>query len=124
MVTQMGRSAFAVLLSRISRRCMVAIIALLAASSASTMGAFALSAFEVGGCAGTGGIAGALLRVALRFVARSGLREVFVPLALFLVFWFWFVLGALSMAMGAFLAGVLLASSDPSCAGKRYQRFV
>ncbi|MEA7586018.1 hypothetical protein ONO39_26455, partial [Salmonella enterica subsp. enterica serovar Anatum] len=42
------------------------------------------------------------------FVARSGLREVFSAVALFLVFGFGLLLEevGLSMAMGAFLAGV------------------
>ena len=107
MVTQMGRSAFAVLLFQdIAAIPLVAMIPLLATSSASTtMGAFALSALKV---------AGALVLVVLRFVARSGLREVFSAVALFLVFGFGLLLEevGLSMAMGAFLAGVLLASSE------------
>ena len=55
-----------------------------------------------------------LTRPLLRFVARSGLREVFSAVALFLVFGFGLLLEevGLSMAMGAFLAGVLLASSE------------
>lgn len=50
----------------------------------------------------------------LHFVARSGMREVFSAVALFLVFGFGILLemAGLSMAMGAFLAGVLLASSE------------
>lgn len=116
MVTQMGRSAFAVLLFRdIAAIPLVAMIPLLAASSASTtMGAFALGV-KSGGCAGTGGIAGALCYASgAAFVARSGLREVFSAVALFLVFGFGLLLEevGLSMAMGAFLAGVLLASSE------------
>ncbi|BBP64443.1 hypothetical protein PHLH5_19840 [Pseudomonas sp. Cab53] len=53
-------------------------------------------------------------RPLLRFVAKSGLREIFSAVALFLVFGFGFLLeeAGLSMAMGAFLAGVLLASSE------------
>ena len=53
-------------------------------------------------------------RPLLRFVARSGLREVFSAVALFPVFGFGLLLeeAGLSMAMGAFLAGVLLASSE------------
>ena len=55
-----------------------------------------------------------LVRPALRYIAATGLREVFVGFALFLV------LGAaalanavgLSMALGAFLAGVMLAESE------------
>jgi monovalent cation:proton antiporter-2 (CPA2) family protein len=55
-----------------------------------------------------------LVRPALRYIAGTGLREVFLGFALFLV------LGAaalaesvgLSMALGAFLAGVMLADSE------------
>jgi monovalent cation:proton antiporter-2 (CPA2) family protein len=55
-----------------------------------------------------------LVRPALRFMAETGLREVFIGFALFLV------LGAallselvgLSMGLGAFLAGVMLADSE------------
>ncbi len=69
MVTQMGRSAFAVLLFQdIAAIPLVAMIPLLAASSASTtMGAFALSALKV---------AGALALVVLlgRYVTRPALR--------------------------------------------------
>lgn len=69
MVTQMGRSAFAVLLFQdIAAIPLVAMIPLLAASSASTtMGAFALSALKV---------AGALVLVVLlgRYVTRPALR--------------------------------------------------
>ena len=55
-----------------------------------------------------------LARPLLRFVANSGLREVFSAFALFLVLSFGELLqyAGLSMAMGAFLAGVLLASSE------------
>lgn len=71
MVTQMGRSAFAVLLFQdIAAIPLVAMIPLLAASSASTtMGAFALSALKV---------AGALVLVVLlgRYVTRPALRFV------------------------------------------------
>lgn len=69
MMTQMGRSAFAVLLFQdIAAIPLVAMIPLLAASSASTtMGAFALSALKV---------AGALVLVVLlgRYVTRPALR--------------------------------------------------
>ncbi|ECM3710287.1 glutathione-regulated potassium-efflux system protein [Salmonella enterica subsp. enterica serovar Senftenberg] len=87
-VSQVGRSAFAVLLFQdIAAIPLVAMIPLL--------GRY-------------------VTRPALRFVARSGLREVFSAVALFLVFGFGLLLEevGLSMAMGAFLAGVLLASSE------------
>ncbi|EQB7771829.1 glutathione-regulated potassium-efflux system protein KefC [Escherichia coli] len=95
---------------------LVAMIPLLATSSASTtMGAFALSALKVAGALVLVVLLGRYVtRPALRFVARSGLREVFSAVALFLVFGFGLLLEevGLSMAMGAFLAGVLLASSE------------
>lgn len=95
---------------------MQAMIPLLAASSASTtMGAFALSALKVAGALVLVVLLGRYVtRPALRFVARSGLREVFSAVALFHVFGFGLLLEevGLSMAMGAFLAGVLLASSE------------
>ncbi len=77
-----------------------------------TMGAFALSALKVAGALVLVVLLGRCTRPALRFVARSGLREVFSAVALFLVFGFGLLLEevGLSMAMGAFLAGVLLAS--------------
>ncbi|WP_176209463.1 cation:proton antiporter domain-containing protein, partial [Salmonella enterica] len=95
---------------------LVAMIPLLAASGASTtLGAFALSALKVAGALALVVLLGRYVtRPALRFVARSGLREVFSAVALFLVFGFGLLLEevGLSMAMGAFLAGVLLASSE------------
>ncbi|HBZ6108047.1 TPA: glutathione-regulated potassium-efflux system protein [Klebsiella pneumoniae] len=93
-VSQMGRSAFAVLLFQdIAAIPLVAMIPLLALVV--VLGRY-------------------LTRPLLRFVARSGLREVFSAVALFLVFGFGLLLEevGLSMAMGAFLAGVLLASSE------------
>lgn len=116
-VSQVGRSAFAVLLFQdIAAIPLVAMIPLLAASGASTtLGAFALSALKVAGTLALVVLLGRYVtRPALRFVARSGLREVFSAVALFLVFGFGLMLEevGLSMAMGAFLAGVLLASSE------------
>jgi monovalent cation:proton antiporter-2 (CPA2) family protein len=55
-----------------------------------------------------------LLRPALRFIAAIKLREVFVAAALLLVIGIALVmeLAGLSMALGAFLAGVILADSE------------
>ncbi|MEO3990079.1 glutathione-regulated potassium-efflux system protein KefC [Pseudocitrobacter cyperus] len=116
-VSQVGRSAFAVLLFQdIAAIPLVAMIPLLATSGASTtMGAFAFSALKVAGALVLVVLLGRYVtRPVLRFVARSGLREVFSAVALFLVFGFGLLLEevGLSMAMGAFLAGVLLASSE------------
>jgi len=95
---------------------LVAMIPLLAASGASTtLGAFTLSALKVAGALTLVVLLGRYVtRPLLRFVARSGLREVFCAVALFLVFGFGLLLeeAGLSMAMGVFLAGVLLASSE------------
>ncbi|HEE1058136.1 TPA: glutathione-regulated potassium-efflux system protein KefC [Klebsiella pneumoniae] len=95
---------------------LVAMIPLLAASGGATsLMAFALSALKVAAALALVVVLGRYLtRPLLRFVARSGLREVFSAVALFLVFGFGLLLEevGLSMAMGAFLAGVLLASSE------------
>lgn len=116
-VSQLGRSTFAVLLFQdIAAIPLVAMIPLLASSgAATTLGAFTLSALKVAGALALVVVLGRYVaRPALRFVARSGLREVFSAVALFLVFGFGLLLeeAGLSMAMGAFLAGVLLASSE------------
>lgn len=117
MVSRMGRSAFAVLLFQdIAAIPLVAMIPLLAASGgATTLAAFTLSALKVVAALAIVVLIGRYVaRPALRFVARTGLREVFSAVALFLVFGFGLLLeeAGLSMAMGAFLAGVLLASSE------------
>ncbi|MGP3590403.1 glutathione-regulated potassium-efflux system protein KefC [Vagococcus sp. WN89Y] len=115
--TQLGRSAFSVLLFQdIAAIPLVAMIPLLASSGATTTpGVFMLSALKVVGALALVVLLGRFVaRPALHFVARSGLREVFCAVALFLVFGFGLLLeeAGLSMAMGAFLAGVLLASSE------------
>ena len=112
-----GRSAFAVLLFQdIAAIPLVAMIPLLASSGATTtLGAFVLSAAKVVGALTIVVLLGRYVtRPLLHFVARSGMREVFSAVALFLVFGFGILLemAGLSMAMGAFLAGVLLASSE------------
>lgn len=55
-----------------------------------------------------------LLRPVLRYIANTGLREIFIAFALFLVMGVALLmqLVGLSMALGAFLAGVLLADSE------------
>ncbi|HBM2786876.1 TPA: cation:proton antiporter, partial [Enterobacter hormaechei subsp. xiangfangensis] len=88
-VSQMGRSTFSVLLFQdIAAIPLVAMIPLLATSGASTtLGAFALSALKVVGALALVVLLGRYVtRPLLRFVARSGLREVFSAVALFLVF--------------------------------------
>ncbi|MGH8704155.1 MAG: monovalent cation:proton antiporter-2 (CPA2) family protein [Burkholderiales bacterium] len=55
-----------------------------------------------------------LLRPALRYIANTGLREIFIAFSLLLVAGIAALMEAvgLSMALGAFLAGVLLAESE------------
>lgn len=116
-ISQMGRSAFSVLLFQdIAAIPLVAMIPLLASSGATTtFAAFSISALKVVGALAIVVLLGRYVtRPVMRFVARSGLREVFSAMALFMVFGFGLLLeeAGLSMAMGAFLAGVLLASSE------------
>lgn len=112
-----GRSAFAVLLFQdIAAIPLVAMIPLLASTGeATTLASFGLSAAKVIGALAAVILLGRYVaRPLLHFVARSGMREVFSAVALFLVFGFGILLetAGLSMAMGAFLAGVMLASSE------------
>lgn len=100
-----GRSAFAVLLFQdIAAIPLVAMIPLLASSGATTtLGAFVLSAAKVVGALTMVVLLGRYVtRPLLHFVARSGMREVFSAVALFLVFGFGILLemAGLSMAMG------------------------
>jgi len=55
-----------------------------------------------------------LLRPVLRYIANTGLREIFIAFALFLVMGVAMLMQfvGLSMALGAFIAGVLLADSE------------
>ena len=115
--TAVGRSSFAVLLFQdIAAIPLVAMIPLLAANGGTPSGAeLALSIAKIIGAIVAVVLLGQYVsRPVLRFVARSGLREIFSAVALFLVFGFGLLLeeAGLSMAMGAFLAGVLLASSE------------
>ena len=113
--TTLGRSAFAILLFQdIAAIPLVAMVPLLAAHGDSG-GSFWLAAAKLIGVLTVVVLLGRYVtRPLLRFVARSGLREVFSAVALFLVFGFGQLLemAGLSMAMGAFLAGVMLASSE------------
>ncbi|MBT2339328.1 MULTISPECIES: glutathione-regulated potassium-efflux system protein KefC [Pseudomonas] len=115
--TAVGRSSFAVLLFQdIAAIPLVAMIPLLAAHGGTPSGAdLALSIGKIVAAISIVVLLGRYVsRPVLRFVAKSGLREIFSAVALFLVFGFGFLLeeAGLSMAMGAFLAGVLLASSE------------
>jgi glutathione-regulated potassium-efflux system ancillary protein KefC len=115
--TPLGKTSFAILLSQdIAAIPLLALVPLLAAPT--------------GDRAGGGGWMGAvkallavvavfvigrfLTRPTLRAIARTGMREVFTAFALLLVLGIAWIMSSvgISMALGAFLAGVLLAGSE------------
>ena len=116
LTTRSGRSAFAVLLFQD-----FAVIPLLAAMPVLAIGG---EAFDLARLVEAGKViallaaivvgARFLLRYALRLVAMTGVREIFAAAALLTVIGMALLLEAvgLSMALCAFLAGVLLADSD------------
>jgi monovalent cation:proton antiporter-2 (CPA2) family protein len=113
LATTGGQAAFSVLLFQD-----LAVIPLLLVAGLLTEGESALDwrAAAVG-VALIGALIGGgrfLLRPALRFIAGTRLREVFVAAALLLVIGIALLMQAvgLSMALGAFLAGVILADSE------------
>jgi glutathione-regulated potassium-efflux system ancillary protein KefC len=110
--SSMGKSAFAILLFQdIAAIPLIAVVPLLAGKGG-------------GSIKGVAGGIGAIVAVVvlgryivgplLRIVARTGLREVFTSFALLLIVAIaqLMTFAGLSMALGAFLAGVLLASSE------------
>jgi glutathione-regulated potassium-efflux system ancillary protein KefC len=116
--TPVGRSAFAVLLFQdIAAIPLLAVVPLLAAPVASAVAASedsgrALHVVAVLLAVGVGGhfVTPRILRV----VAKTGQRELFTAVALLLVLGIALVMASvgISMALGAFLAGVLLAGSE------------
>jgi glutathione-regulated potassium-efflux system ancillary protein KefC len=113
LATPMGKGAFAVLLFQdIAAIPLIAVVPLLAGTSSG------------GGLVGIAKVLGAIVAVIvvgryltapiLRVVAKTGLREVFTGFALLLIVAIsqLMTLAGVSMALGAFLAGVLLASSE------------
>jgi glutathione-regulated potassium-efflux system ancillary protein KefC len=111
----MGKTAFGVLLFQdVAAIPLVAIVPLLSGEGTS-------AGFRWVGLAKVAGAIAAVVVVGrfatqplLRIVAKTNLREVFTAFALFLVIGIAHVmqLAGISMALGAFLAGVLLASSE------------
>jgi len=114
--TPVGRSAFAVLLFQdIAAIPLLAIVPLLAAAPGGNVGVGwqpALKAFAA--VAAVVVIGRFLTRPILRTLAKTGLREVFSAFALLLVLGIALLMASvgISMALGAFLAGVLLAGSE------------
>jgi len=119
----LGTGSFAVLLFQdIAAIPLIALVPLLAASSTTAGvggggggGAGVLGVLKVIGAVATVVLVGRYLtRPVLRIVARTGLREVFTGFALLLVIGIALIMSAagISMALGAFLAGILLAGSE------------
>ncbi|HEX4857724.1 MAG TPA: glutathione-regulated potassium-efflux system protein KefC [Usitatibacteraceae bacterium] len=118
LATPTGQTGFAILLFQdIAAIPLLAIVPLLggAAVAADGAGAGWLAAGKALGAIALVIVAGRfLLRPLLRAVAASGLREVFTAFALLVVIGIaqLMTLAGLSMGLGAFLAGVLLAGSE------------
>jgi glutathione-regulated potassium-efflux system ancillary protein KefC len=116
MPTPTGRLGFAILLFQdIAAIPLLAIIPLLAVAATATQEPFWLNALKAfGAIAGVVFVGRYLTRPALRLMAATDLREVFTAFTLLLIIGIaqLMTLAGLSMALGAFLAGVLLASSE------------
>jgi glutathione-regulated potassium-efflux system ancillary protein KefC len=113
--TQGGQATFAVLLFQdLAVIPMLALLPLLGAAGASRQFSWHEIAYPAAAVAATLVLGHYLARPVFRLIARTGLREIFTAFALLLVLGI--ALGyervGLSMALGAFLAGVLLAESE------------
>ncbi|HEX6318667.1 MAG TPA: monovalent cation:proton antiporter-2 (CPA2) family protein [Burkholderiales bacterium] len=113
--TQGGQATFAVLLFQdLAVIPMLALLPLLGAAGVSRSFSWHEIAYPAAAVAATLVLGHYLARPVFRLIARTGLREIFTAFALLLVLGI--ALGyeqvGLSMALGAFLAGVLLAESE------------
>ena len=113
--TPTGETAFAILLFQdIAAIPMIAVVPLLGEQAARGHGGW-LSALKVAAVIVALVLGGRyLIRPALRAIAKSGLREIFTAFSLLLVIAIALLMQwvGLSMALGAFMAGVLLADSE------------
>lgn len=110
-----GRSAFAVLLFQdIAAIPLIALVPLLGTAAPGGEPGWQLALKGLAAIVIVILIGRFLTRPVMRLIARSGVREIFTAFALLLVFGIaeLMALAGLSMALGAFLAGVLLASSE------------
>ena len=116
LATPTGRTAFAILLFQdIAAIPLIALVPLLAAGPvASGMQGWERFGVAFSAVAGVIVIGRYLTRPAMRLVAKTGIRELFTAFALLLVIGIAQLMTAagMSMALGAFLAGVLLAGSE------------
>ena len=112
--TQGGQATFAILLFQdLAVIPMLALVPLLGGTESSAFSWRALG-FAVGAIVATLVLGHFLARPVFRHIARTRLREIFTAFALLLVLGIALVFehAGLSMALGAFLAGVLLADSE------------
>ena len=116
MATPAGSAGFSILLFQdIAAIPMIAAIPLLGVAAAQGSGEGWLSALKVAGVIGAIIIGGRyLIRPALRVIAKTEMRELFTASALLLVIAIALLMQwvGMSMALGTFLAGVLLAESE------------
>lgn len=116
LTTQMGRATFGILLFQdLSAIPLIAIVPLLASGGAEAHEpAWVGVGKVVSAVVLVGGIGRYAIRPALRAIARTHQRDVFTAFALLVVIGTALLmeLAGVSMALGAFLAGVLLASSE------------
>ncbi len=114
--TRKGETAFAILLFQdLAIVPLLALVAVLAGSGgASDQPPWLRALISIGAIAGVIGTGRFLLNPILRLIARSGARESLAAAALFVVVGTATLMSAigLSMALGAFLAGVVLADSE------------
>ena len=110
-----GRLAFAILLFQdIAAIPLIAFVPRLGAGSADAQSGWLLAGKALAAIAGVIVIGRFLTRPLMRLIAKVDVREIFTAFALLLVIGIaeLMTLAGLSMALGAFLAGVLLASSE------------
>jgi glutathione-regulated potassium-efflux system ancillary protein KefC len=116
MSTPAGQSAFTILLFQdMAAIPMIAVVPVLGVAASQGSGQGWLTALEVAGVLGALIVGGRyLIRPALRAIAKTGMREIFTAFALLVVVAIGLLmqLVGISMALGAFMAGVLLANSE------------
>lgn len=116
--TTLGRSAFGILLFQdIAAIPLVAVVPLLAGAAdgaSGESGGYTAALIALGAIVATIAVGRVVVPRVLRVVAGTGLREVFTASTLLLVFGVAQVMNSVgvSMALGAFLAGVVLAGSE------------
>lgn len=113
--TQAGQAGFSILLFQdIAAIPMIALVPLLGVPDSHGGGGW-LAALKAAAVIAGLVVAGRfLVRPVLRFIARTGMREIFTAFALLLVISISLLMAyaGMSMALGAFMAGVLLADSE------------